>query len=443
MQAAEQNSLTREQKEAVGLLSIGTFLEYFDLMLYVHMAVLLNELFFPKTDPFTASLLSAFAFCSTYLLRPFGALVLGYIGDNVGRKATIIISTGIMALSCMVMANVPTYAQIGITASWVVTACRVLQGLSSLGEVVGAQIYLLESLKPPLMYKMVCTVVVFSALGGFSALGIATLATSLNFNWRIAFWIGTVVALIGIVARTTLRESVDFINARNKLKHVFNEADIDKKLLTEHPIWKKRTNIRVVLSYFIMECTSPIYFYINYVYCSDVLKIFGLSPSDIIKHNFILSGFNLLNTVLLTFLVSRFHPIRILQYRFVLFVPFILIFPFLLTVINSEFQLFIVQLYCILLGCTAFPANPIILKYFPILQRFTVSTFTFAIAKAATYCITAFGTIYLFKFFDHLGLLMLIVPVNIGYFYALKYFKRLEILDNQYFYDLNKKNQLA
>ena len=64
MQVAEQTKLTKEQKQAVGLLSIGTFLEYFDLMLYVHMAVLLNELFFPKTDPFTASLLSAFGFCS-------------------------------------------------------------------------------------------------------------------------------------------------------------------------------------------------------------------------------------------------------------------------------------------------------------------------------------------------------------------------------------------
>ena len=62
MKPTEQRSLTREQKEAVGLLSIGTFLEYFDLMLFVHMAVLLNDLFFPKTDPFTASLLAAFAF---------------------------------------------------------------------------------------------------------------------------------------------------------------------------------------------------------------------------------------------------------------------------------------------------------------------------------------------------------------------------------------------
>ena len=57
--------LSRNQKEAIGLLQIGTFLEYFDLMLYVHMAVLLNELFFPIVDPHTASLIAAIAFCST------------------------------------------------------------------------------------------------------------------------------------------------------------------------------------------------------------------------------------------------------------------------------------------------------------------------------------------------------------------------------------------
>jgi MFS family permease len=135
------HSLNSQQKEAIGLLSIGTFLEYFDLLLYVHMAVLLNELFFPKADPFTASLHSAFAFCSTYVLRPFGALLFGYIGDNIGRKATVVITTMMMSLSCILMASLPTYSQIGIAASWVVTICRMVQGLSAMGEVTGANIY--------------------------------------------------------------------------------------------------------------------------------------------------------------------------------------------------------------------------------------------------------------------------------------------------------------
>jgi MFS transporter, MHS family, proline/betaine transporter len=111
------SALTRNQQESIGLLQIGTFLEYFDLMLYVHMAVLLNELFFPKTDPHTTALLSAFAFCSTFVLRPFGALIFGYLGDNIGRKSTVIITTLLMSLSSLVMANLPTYAQIGISAA--------------------------------------------------------------------------------------------------------------------------------------------------------------------------------------------------------------------------------------------------------------------------------------------------------------------------------------
>ncbi len=190
------HSLSHRQKEAVGLLQIGTFLEYFDLMLYVHMAVLLNELFFPKTDPHTAALLSAFAFCSTWVLRPFGAIIFGYIGDKIGRKPTIVITTIMMAMSCMVMANLPTYEQIGISAAWIVTLCRIIQGLSSMGEIVGANIYLTEVIKPPLRYMVVALTDTASSLGGMVALFVATLATSIQFNWRIAFWIGSAIDLL-------------------------------------------------------------------------------------------------------------------------------------------------------------------------------------------------------------------------------------------------------
>ncbi len=147
-----QISLTREQKQAVGLLSIGTLLEYFDLMLYVHMTVLLNELFFPKTDPLTASLLSAFAFCSTFVFRPFGALIFGWLGDKIGRKIVVIITTAMMSCSCIAMAIIPTYAEIGITATVIVTLCRVIQGLSSMGEVIGAEIYISETIRKPYRY---------------------------------------------------------------------------------------------------------------------------------------------------------------------------------------------------------------------------------------------------------------------------------------------------
>ncbi len=95
----EQRNLTKEQKQAVGLLSVGTLLEYFDLMLYVHMSVLLNELFFPKADAYATSLYSIAALCATFIFRPVGALVFGYLGDTYGRKTTVVITTIMMATS--------------------------------------------------------------------------------------------------------------------------------------------------------------------------------------------------------------------------------------------------------------------------------------------------------------------------------------------------------
>jgi MFS family permease len=216
-----QTSLMREQKEAVGLLSIGTFLEYFDLMLYVHTVAFLNELFFEPNDPRSSSLVMAFAFCSTFVFRSVGALIFGWIGDHVGRKSTIIITTFMMAMSCLIMANLPTYAQIGNLAAWVVTICRVMQGMSSMGEVVGAELYITETINPPAQYAIVGSLGVFASLGALGALGIASLVTIHDFNWRVAFWIGAVIALIGSVARTRLRETPEFVDAKRQLKKSF------------------------------------------------------------------------------------------------------------------------------------------------------------------------------------------------------------------------------
>ncbi|ABE04647.1 MFS transporter [Rickettsia bellii] len=206
--AKEQRSLTREQKKAVGLLSIGTFLEYVDFMLYIHMGVLLNEIFFaPTYSPYSAALLGAFSFSAPFIVRPIGALIFGWIGDRIGRKSTVIITTSIMATSCLIIANLQSYAQIGITASIIVIICRILQGMSSIGEIIGVELYFTETIKPPKSYQVVGLIGIFSVLGGTAALGLASLVTSYGFNWRLAFWVGAGIAFIGMAARTTLRET--------------------------------------------------------------------------------------------------------------------------------------------------------------------------------------------------------------------------------------------
>ena len=224
-----QTSLNRKQKQALGILSIGTFLEYFDLYLYVHMAVLLNELFFPKADPQTALIYEAAALCSTYVFRPIGALIFGWLGDNIGRKSTIIITTLLMAIACFIMTNLSTYDEIGIVATWVMIACRMAQGMSSMGEVIGADVYLTEFIKPPVQYPAVATLDSFCILGGFGALCLASLVTSFGFSWRIAFLIGAGIAIVGVIGRTSLRETPEFVDAKRYLRKTLEQANIDPK----------------------------------------------------------------------------------------------------------------------------------------------------------------------------------------------------------------------
>jgi len=294
------SSLNREQKEAIGLLQIGTFLEYFDLMLYIHMVVLLNELFFPKTDPHTASLLTAFTFCVTFIFRPIGALIFGWLGDHIGRKITIIITTIMMSISCLIMANLPTYAQIGISAAWIMTFCRIAQGISSMGEIYGGQIYLTESIRRPASYPAVAFLVVAAEVGGMVALGVAALATSYSLNWRVAFWIGAAIAIVGAVARTRLRETPEFLKLQDQRRREIvaglnreEESEKSGKIPQQiKPTWKQHIPFKTLASYFCVLCGYPLTFYLIFMYFNPILQVnFGYSSADIIRHNFFLSIF--------------------------------------------------------------------------------------------------------------------------------------------------------
>jgi MFS family permease len=430
------SSLTREQKEAIGLLQIGTFLEYFDLMLYVHMAVLLNELFFPKTDVSSAALLSAFAFCSTYVLRPFGALLFGYVGDTIGRKTTVIITTIMMATSCIIMANLPTYAQVGISASWVVTICRMAQGLSSLGEIMGAEIYLTEITKPPMSYVAVSMIGMVSAVGSIAALCIATLSTRQGFNWRIAFWIGAAIAVVGSVARTRLRETPDFIEMKEKTCNSLSKENGHNKakkiwLFQSHtrPEWKTKIPFSTSLHYFLVHCGWPLTFYLGYMYFNPTLReMFGYSPEDIIIHNLLLATSIWASGMLWVVLSLYIHPLRILKVRGLVALVLMLCLPFLLQITTSATQIFIWQFLILTMHTGSIPADAVFIKQFPVYKRFTATTFLYAMTRAVMYVITSFGVVYLSRWFGHKGLLFLNIPSCLGFLLGVRYFEKLERL---------------
>jgi MFS family permease len=425
------SSLNREQKEALGLLQIGTFLEYFDLMLYIHMAVLLNELFFPKTDPHTASLLTAFAFCSTYVMRPVGALIFGWLGDNIGRKSTIIITTVMMSVSCMIMANLPTYAQIGISAAWIMTLCRIAQGMSSMGEIMGAGVYMAETVPRPASYPAVAFIAVASSLGSLAAVGIASLVTSFLLNWRLAFWIGAGLGLIGAVARTRLRETPDFLEMkRQKLK-----ADIaaSHKHLSEKErqppflSWKERIRFKNLMSFFLVYCGWPLTFYLAFIYFNPVLKrSFGYSPEEIIQHNFFLSVILLISCIFYAYLSSRIHPIKIIKIRGTVALLLMIAMPFLVQTMSSPLQLFTVQSLLLLFQLSGMPADAVFFYHLPISRRVTYAGFLFAVTRALIYVITSFGLVYLESYFGPFGIWFITLPITFAFLYGSSYFESLE-----------------
>lgn len=422
MNISEQQSLTKEQKEAVGLLSIGTFLEYFDLMLYVHMAVLLNELFFPKTDPFTASLLAAFAFCSTYVLRPIGALIFGYIGDNIGRKATVIITTFMMAISCVIMANLPTYEQIGITAAWVITICRIIQGMSSMGEVIGAELYVTEITKPPIQYVSVSTITVFSSIGGMGALIIAWYTTNYGLNWRTVFWIGAIVALIGAKARVLLKETKDFTDARKRL------AECKKS----NKIYIEKVEFKTALALYLMQCAWPVCFYFVYVHCALILKnSFGLSSAEVITHNLILSIIQVLSFLFFTVISYWVYPLLLLKIKVTIFTLLIVLFSFIIH--DCDYYTFFIFEGVITFFLLSYSsAMPICYKHFPVFKRFTYASMLYAISRAFIYLITSFGLAYLTEYIGNWGMLAIILPMVVGFIYAIFHFERLEVAVGNY-----------
>lgn len=427
------SQLKRHQKEAIALLQSGTFLEYFDLMIYVHMAVVLNELFFPPTDPKTASILMAFAFCSTYVLRPFGALIFGYIGDHWGRRPTVIITTTMMAFCCMIMANLPTYSEIGIKAAVIVSVLRILQGLSSMGERMGAQIYITEITRPPIQYPLTSMICVAGSLGGFCALGVSTLATQVGFNWRLAFWLGAIIAVVGLVARTRLRETPDYVDANRKMKRAIERAaeeGLEKpgKILksTNKAIGEVvcRKTFFCYLSAFIQW---PFAFYIAYIFFIPILKSnFSYSTSDVIFHNFLLSIFHLIAATISAFISYKVYPLFAFKITSIIFTSLMVFYSVFWGFYEmTPIAIFVLQ-SCALIFSVNSPALSIFIGHFPVFKRFTAVTFGYALARAIMYIIISFGLFFLTEWFGFSGVLFIAFPILFLWLFSLNHFEKLE-----------------
>ena len=136
--------MTREEKKVIFASSLGTVFEWYDFYLYGSLAAVVAKQFFAALDPTAAFIAALMAFAAGFLVRPFGALVFGRLGDMIGRKYTFLVTIMIMGMSTFIVGLLPGYASIGIAAPIILVGLRLLQGLALGGEYGGAATYVAE-----------------------------------------------------------------------------------------------------------------------------------------------------------------------------------------------------------------------------------------------------------------------------------------------------------
>jgi len=207
---------------------IGTTIEFFDFYIYATAAVLVfPKLFFPASDPASATLASLATFGIAFLARPFGSALFGHFGDRVGRKTTLVAALITMGLSTVAIGALPTYTSIGVAAPLLLALCRFGQGLGLGGEWGGAVLLAIENAPPGkrAWYGM------FPQLGapiGFLFSGSVFLLLSKGltdqqffaFGWRIPFLASAVLVLVGLYVRLTITETPVFRDAIRRREQV-------------------------------------------------------------------------------------------------------------------------------------------------------------------------------------------------------------------------------
>jgi MHS family proline/betaine transporter-like MFS transporter len=211
---------TKPMRSLVGGMLFNA-LEWYDFAIYGILATYISQAFFPQGASDTALLATLAVFGVSFVLRPFGGLILGGLGDQLGRKPALLIAAALMAAATLMIGLIPTYKEIGIAAPMLLLVARLLQGLSAGGEWGVANAFLLEWSPPGNRGFWTSFLSVTVALGSGLASGIAALVITIlppedmsAWGWRIPFIIGGVLCVFGLWLRTTLDETPVYREAR-------------------------------------------------------------------------------------------------------------------------------------------------------------------------------------------------------------------------------------
>lgn len=211
---------------------IGTAIEFFDFYIYATAAVLVfPHLFFPDSNPTTATLQSLATFAVAFFARPVGSALFGHYGDRIGRKATLVAALMTMGVSTVLIGVLPTYAQIGVFAPLLLALCRFGQGLGLGGEWGGAVLLATENAPPGKrawygMFPQLGAPIGFVLSSGVFLLLSETLtdAQFFNWGWRVPFLASAALVMLGLYVRLRIEETPVFADYKKKADRVGHGA---------------------------------------------------------------------------------------------------------------------------------------------------------------------------------------------------------------------------
>jgi len=289
--AVDNRPMSSEQKKVIFASSLGTVFEWYDFYLYGSLAAIIAKQFFSGLDAGSAFIFALLAFAAGFIVRPFGALVFGRLGDMIGRKYTFLITIVIMGLSTFIVGLLPSYASIGVAAPVILIALRMLQGLALGGEYGGAAVYVAEHAPHHKRGAYTSWIQTTATLGLFLSLlvilGVRTAigeAAFADWGWRIPFIVSILLLGVSVYIRLSMNESPAF----QKMK---SEGKISKAPLSESfGQWK---NLKIVILALIgLTAGQAVVWYSGQFYAlfflTQALKVDGPTANILVAYSLIL-----------------------------------------------------------------------------------------------------------------------------------------------------------
>jgi predicted MFS family arabinose efflux permease len=213
---AAPRPMSAEEKKVIFASSLGTVFEWYDFYLYGSLAAVIAKQFFGGLDPTSAYIFALLAFAAGFIVRPFGALVFGRLGDMIGRKYTFLVTIVIMGTATFIVGLLPNYATIGIAAPIILVALRMLQGLALGGEYGGAATYVAEHAPMGKRGAYTAWIQTTATLGLFLSLIVILVTRELTgpafevWGWRVPFLLSILLLAVSVYIRLSMNESPAF-----------------------------------------------------------------------------------------------------------------------------------------------------------------------------------------------------------------------------------------